>query len=621
MLVQTRDQFERVRTVLMAAKEIAIDTETTGLLPYEGDQVAGISTYCQITGSEYFLAAYFPFRHKPGETLLDSSENLPLDWMREIATVFRRTDIERLWCYNWKFDTTFLLKDGIDLRPHPFHEGAIMAHLRRNHSSHELKDVADEFWPGSSDLEQEMKKLVAKYGGYSAVPPKLMEPYACKDAELHWNVDHYLLDLLEEEYGTELLTQLLDRKYRFLRLVQQIEEAGVGVDRQRCEELSAEAARQMRRLEDEMGFDPGKKAELARRLFGNAPTGLGLLPGPLTKTPSPDFPKGMPSTAQEVLSPHSTIPLVASVLEYRGLVKAKSTWFDGFSGRLERGDGHRLHPSINVTGTLSGRISESEPNLNQIPRDDEAVETQLKRQVKKVFRAGRPGWRLYEFDYSQIELRIAAKYGNATPLLDALRAGEDPHKVTASLIGCTRQTAKHATYTVLYGGQASTLARTVERLEFQTTGKAVSYPVSEAEDILNRFFELYPGMRTVAANSSALIKQRGYIQLWDGQRRRFWRGYSPKYKRMMDNSHAAFNIICQGGASVIMEKSMLLLDEWNINKSWRMVNQVHDSIWMEVQEDFLDGDIEEIKNIMEWPSRDPQWDIPFGVDVKLLSAA
>jgi len=632
MLVQSRDQFERVRTVLMAAKEISIDTETTGLLPYEGDRLCGVSTFCKIEGTDYFLSAYFPFRHRPGESLLDVSENLPMEWLKELGNCFVRSDIEQYWCYNWKFDTTMLLMDGIDIRRSPFHDGSIMAHLLRNWGEHGLKEVADlHIDPESSAEEKKLKELLKEYrkggkkklsqtyGGYSGIPPKLMEPYACMDAELHWNVGHVLLEKLRAEDPKQL--EILQRKYRFVRLLQRIEQYGVGVDRQRCEELSAEAARQMRVLEDQMGFDPGKRLVLVNKLFGSPPEGLGLLPGALSDTPSPGWPHGTPSTSQEILSRYTDVPLVNSVLQYRGLVKAKSTWFDGFTARCDKGPDGRLHPTINPTGTLSGRISESEPNLNQIPRESEEVDVHIKRETKKLFRAGRPRWRLYEFDYSQIELRFAAMYGDATPLLAALRAGQDPHKVTASLINSSRQTAKHATYTVLYGGQASTLARTIERLEFQTTGKIVSYPVEDAQAVLDRFFETYPGMRKVAQQASLLMKRRGYVQLWDGQRRRYWRGYSPKYKRVMDNTHAAFNVICQGGASVVMEESMLRIADQGKGYAYRMVNQVHDSIWVEIVDDFREKWIKEVKYLMEWPSRDKRFVVPFDVDVKLLSVA
>lgn len=327
---------------------------------------------------------------------------------------------------------------------------------------------------------------------------------------------------------------------------------------------------------------------------------------------------------EEFLSKHLDHPLVVSVLEYRGLVKANSTWFRGFIDIASRSKDARLHSTFNGSskqsgkiGTKTGRLNSSNPNVQQIPRHEEELDADITKHVKRLFKPGRQRWGLYEFDYSQIELRLASVYAHADPLLEALRAGADPHSVTAQRIGCSRQAAKHATYTTLYGGGPPRLAETIERLQFITTGQVISYSVEDAKDLLDAFFDLYPGFKTMLGQAAQTIRQRGYVKMWNGRRRHLERWFDPIKQRMVDNGHKAFNSIIQGGASEIIEQSMRSIPRKDY--AYRVVSQVHDSLWIEIVNDYREEWIEELKWYMEWPSRDERFEIPFDVDVKRLA--
>jgi DNA polymerase-1 len=160
------------------------------------------------------------------------------------------------------------------------------------------------------------------------------------------------------------------------------------------------------------------------------------------------------------------------------------------------------------------------------------------------------------------------------------------------------------------------LAGTIERLEFQTTGRVISYPVSDAQQILDAFFGLYPGFREIQARSAQLIRKRGHVLIWNGRRRHYERWFDTELKKLVDNGHKSFNSVIQGGAAEVIKTTMLTLPRKDY--AYRMVSQVHDSLWIEVVNDFREGWIEEIKYHMEWPSRDKRFKIPFPVDVKLL---
>lgn len=630
MLVQTREQFEGVRTALAGASTVVVDTETTGLQPHYGDRLCGVSTWCEIKNGQHTFAleAYFPFRHKPGESLFNVSENLPQEWLKELLQVLDKPD-GLLQFHHAKFDLHMLAYEGFDFHLNPFLCSQVMAWLNLEGESHKLEDLVVKYELDKDALgyKAAMKELVKKSGGtYDKVSPADMEAYACADARN----THLLCDFLIQRLQAQDLWHLVPGEMEFVRRLFEMERAGLGVDLTLCDELSAQAALRMRELEDRIGFDPGKNNELARRLFLAPPVGLGLTPEKLTLTTSVDFPEGIPSLRQEWLAQRKLEhPLIASVMEYKGLVKANSTWFAKFTELTGKAKDGRLHTTFNgssdtaskngvrgKSGTVTGRVNSSGPNFQNFPRHTEDAEDGIQRRVKDLFGPNRQRWGLFEFDYAQVEVRLGAGYANATLMLDAIRAGADPHRVTAERIGCSRQTAKHATYTILYGGAADTLANTIERLEFQTTGKVIEYPVADAEEILRAYFDLYPGFRDVQRQASRAIRDRGFVLIWNGRKRHYEQWWSPERNKKVDNGHKAFNSIIQGGAAEIIKRSMISIPRKDF--AYRMVSQVHDSLWFEITNDYREGYIEEIKYAMEWPSRDPRFKVPFDVDVKMM---
>jgi DNA polymerase-1 len=605
MLVQTREQFEAARSHLALARVVAIDTETTGLWFHQGDRIIGISTYCLFPGdSTYSMCFYFPFRHEPKEMdLFTLSENLDIEWMSELRDVICRQDLTVIF-HNSKFDLKMMRKDGLEINPATIgklYDTMVMAQMVDENSVHSLKGLAElHFGPGARDEERRIKKLVNKLGGWNKTSAKQMAPYACKDAELTYK--------LCEVLGNELVAQDLmplwaSTEEPLLHLLKEMEWTGIEVDFALASQLSEQARRRMRELEDEIGFDPLKLDLLARNLHAPPPEGLGIPYDreKLSKTRTSEFPLGRPEMGEDILQRYEH-PLVDSILEYRGLVKANSTWYFGWMQKAS--PDQRIHPQYNSAdkkekyGTVTGRLSSSYPNIQQMPRSKDSL-------VKKLLLPS-PGHRLIEFDYSQAELRLASCYAEDKAYIEAFNRGVDAHADTAERVGITRQAAKHAAFTVIYGGAAPTLARTIERLEWQEEKRRIHFDDAEAKAILDAYFTLHPNLRKMGYKTKRTAEVQGYIRLWNGKRRHFRRDEPWTYRK-------AFNSLIQGGISQIMVETMLKI---GLDKPYRMALQVHDSIWFEVPIDGEEEHCKEIKTIMEWPS--DKFAVPFPVDMKVM---
>lgn len=602
MLIQTRKQFEAARTALLLADVIAVDTETTGLYFHKGDKIIGISTYCALQGQEdYFLGCYFPWRHSPKTMdLFTLSENLPMEWLQELRPALEREDITLLF-HNAKFDLKMLRQEGINCRA-PFYDTMVMSHMIDENGVHSLKGLGAERWGEDIRTEEKLtKKLVQKKGGWDRTSAEEMRKYAVKDAELTFELWREFLT----ELDSQELTPLWPREEQFVRCLLELEWEGIELDAELAKRLSSQAVARMREIEDELGFDPLRLDVLASKLFLAPPEGLGLPIGPLSNTSSQTWPGGIPSMPEEYLS-QLKHPVVSNVLEYRGLVKANSTWYAGFQQKASSQG--RLHPSYNTAekkekwGTRTTRLSSSYPNIQQMPRNVTDFPARKLLQPPE-------GMTLFEFDYSQIELRLAVcyAYDDVPVMVEALQIGADPHQITADAIGVSRQTAKHAMYTTLYGGGAPTLVETLKRLEWQTTGRLIEVSEEEARAVLVPFHQLHPGFKKKLREAERVARKTGYVKLWTGRRRHFVEQWE---------FHKAFNSVIQGGAAEIMKDTMLSFFRERDSKPYRMALQIHDSLWFEVPVENQDKWCREITETMEWPTS--KFPIPFPVDTKLL---
>ena len=203
---------------------------------------------------------------------------------------------------------------------------------------------------------------------------------------------------------------------------------------------------------------------------------------------------------------------------------------------------------------------------------------------------------LVEFDYSQIEYRLAGTYSEEESIIEAYRSGSDMHQLTADLLGIERYWGKQFNFTVLYGGGKDRLAA------------AFGISVNEAESYLKEYWSKYPKLRRLVYSCTRTAKERNWIRLWDGHRRHFAHEFE---------HHKAFNSLIQGGAAKIVQRAMCDFHKQG-HRPFRMKLQIHDALWFEVPWDFYEDWVEEIKEVMEWPSRVPEFKVPFPVDVKMI---
>lgn len=625
ILVQDRPQFDAAIKVLREARVIAMDTETTGFHVHMGNRLIGISTHCVMPGdTKYVVSFYFPFRHDMNEkqiNLFTLSENLPVEWLQEFTPVFARDDLTLIF-HHAKFDLKMLRADGFDIRHDSvkaIYDTMVMAQMCDENTSHKLDHLAARYnLDKGDDYKVKFRTLVKKAGGYHRTTPLQMGQYACDDAQNTYE----LAEILGNEMVTQDLMRLWKREMTFQFVLLEMEEFGIGVDVQLARKKQSETQARMRVLEDALGFDPGKRDALAHILHGDpAVGGLGLayqLP-PLKKDEkrkvSLEFPDGVPTMDEQALvklkqPPRhpDVISLIDNVLEYRGLVKAYGTWYFGWTQKMSADQ--RIHPSYNTNpdsnkkdsyGTRTTRLSSSFPNIQQMPRDDEVG-------VKLLLKPP-PGFVHVEFDYAQIEYREGACYANDPDLIYQFNNNIDTHQVFADEIGIDRQSAKQAVYTILFGGAGPTLARNIEKQVWLNEKKIIHFPDDRGTDIVNAYYGLHPKVREVAKLAEYNARRHGYVRLWTGRKRHFY-AHEPWTHRK------AFNSVLQGGAAEIIKDTMLQFYA-NGRKPYRMLIQVHDSLWFQIpDDDMFDTHVREIKDIMEWPGR--KFPVPFPVDHKII---
>jgi DNA polymerase-1 len=615
MLVQSREQFDSAVDVLRATPRAAFDTETNGLQVYKGHRLCGVAAYVELQ-QPYSLGIYFPFRHERGTNLFNDSENLPLEWLEELGGVLERTDLTTIW-HGFQFDAKMLRADGIEVKG-PIYDTQTMAKIVDENAKHSLGAVEATYLGTTTKKDTESKHLKPYLKGkkdYSKVPPLDMEPYAINDTRLTQLVWYPLVEALKAQEMWHLWTDHAD----FLRQLVEMEWAGIPVDQDLARSLSDKTEARMRELEDAMGFDPQKRAVLARNLFCAPPEGLGLrIPRRVTSDTSPEFPQGLPGMDEEELlgcmnhdpladqSEQVGNDLISNVLEYRGLVKANSTWYRGF---IQHSDNRgSIHPSYNTIGdrdkygTVTSRLTCSEPNIQQLPRDPE----------RAVYKLLIPDWtdmdfgglihrvcrhRLYVADYSQIEYRLGSVYADEEEVLEMYRIGGDVHQVIANKLGIPRNDprggldGKKANFTLYYGASGDTAA------------KLLKIPKEQGQVIHTEYWQALPKTRKFIYQCTRAAKQRGYIKLWNGRRRHFVNEWE---------FHKAFNSLIQGGAAQIMERSMV--EFFRRKAPYRVAFQIHDALGFMVPDDFREKWLEEIQEIMEWPTA--EFPIAFPIEFK-----
>jgi DNA polymerase-1 len=603
-IVADEGALEDLVTRLSKVPAIALDVETTSQDAMLADLV-GIAVALR-EGEAY----YIPVGHQLGarsmmhDARTGSGRQLPLEEvLTKLQPVFENPSIEKI-THNGKYDLTVLLRHGAQVNGLLFDTMVAAWLLEPSRRGFGLKELA---WAKLGVEMQPITDLIGKGKQQitmAQVPIASVAQYAGADVDMTLR----LARLLEKELRDKVLWDLFeDVEMPLVPVLVEMEMTGVALDKEYLQELSEELQRRILALEREIqelvgyAFNVGSTQQLSDALFIR----LGLSAHGIPKTKSGHY-----STAASVLEKlQGQHPVIELVLEHRHLSKLKSTYADALSSLINPQTG-RVHTSYNQTGTVTGRLSSSNPNLQNIP-----IRTEEGRRIRRAFIA-QEGWRLLAADYSQVELRIMAHISGDEGLLAAFRRGEDIHASTAATIFEVpldqvtremRRVAKMINFGLSYGMSGYGLA--------QRTGLSQE----EADRFIESYFANYPKVKVYMEQTKREASQQGYVETLL-HRRRYFPELLSKGKAHASVRRAAereaINMPIQGTAADIIKLAMIRLHRALKERGLksRMILQVHDELVLEVPEAEMDDVIPIVREAMEGAF---QLAIPLKVDLKV----
>lgn len=564
--ILTEDAFADWLQRLSQAKLFAFDTETTSVDAQQA-RLVGIS-FAVAEGE----AAYVPLAHSYMGVPKQLNEKNVLDALRPLL---ENPTISKV-CQNGKYDINVLARYGIAVQGLRFDTMLESYVLNSTATRHNMDSLAQRYLNRSTILFEEVAGKGAKQLTFDQVDLSVAGPYAAEDAEITLCLHNRLIKELEEIPA--LLDVLANIEMPLLPVLARIERCGALVDAHLLGLQSLELAEKLTELER-------KTFEIAGEAFNLAsPKQLGVvlyeklgLPV-LAKTA-----KGQPSTAEAVLSElaEQGHELPVLLMEYRSLSKLKSTYTDRLPEQINPLTG-RIHTSYHQAVTATGRLSSSDPNLQNIP-----IRTAEGRRIRQAFIAP-AGYKLLAADYSQIELRIMAHLAQDPGLLDAFRNDRDVHKATASeVFGVElkdvttdqRRSAKAINFGLIYGMSAHGLA------------KQIGCDRSQAQIYMDRYFARYPGVLDYMERTRKQASEQGYVETLFG-RRLYLPDINAKNAAIRKGAErTAINAPMQGSAADIIKRAMITVDNWLVESGLdaRVILQVHDELVLEVREDQVDA--------------------------------
>ena len=562
---------------------VAFDTETTSLDPMQAD-LCGFSLAIR-PGH----AAYVPVGHKNGEDdLLGGGlvENqIPIrDALAAIKPLMEDPSVLKI-AQNLKYDLVVMQRHGIDVVS--YDDTMLISYvLDAGTSGGHGMDALSEKWLGHKPIAfKEVAGSGKSFIGFHQVPLDKATCYAAEDAD----VTLRLWLVLKPRLAAKGLVSVYERLERpLVPVLARMEQRGISVDRQILSRLSGELAQGAAGLEDEIyelageRFTIGSPKQLGDILFGR----MGLPGATKTKT-------GQWTTSARVLEDLAAEghALPRKIVDWRQLTKLKSTYTDALPGFIHP-ETKRVHTSYSLASTTTGRLSSSDPNLQNIP-----VRTAEGRRIRTAFIA-EPGNRLISADYSQIELRVLADVADIPQLKQAFAEGADIHAITASeMFGVpvegmpseVRRRAKAINFGIIYGISAFGLAN------------QLSIPREEAGAYIKKYFERFPGIRDYIETTKAYARENGYVETVFGRRIHYPEIRSPNPSVRAFNERASINARLQGTAADIIRRAMVRMEGAlaDAGLSARMLLQVHDELIFETAEQEVDATIPVVRQVME----------------------
>ena len=568
-LIDNHEQLREWTTAIRSAGAFAFDTETTGL-DCLSDRIVGMALSLPDGRN-----GYIPCAHLNAERQIHLTEALQL-----LQPVFTDTRL-RMVGQNLKFDLQMLSSAGVE--PACAIEDTMLQSYVLNPSAgrHDLTSLAGR-WLGYQPIE--LTSLLGKgkrMATFDTLDPTKAADYAGEDAWLAWQLSENMRPQLEATGRLAVVYE--EMELPLVGVLARMETRGFLIDPDMLRNYGEELGSRMLEL-------TRKAHQLAGRAFNlDSPRQLGeVLFNSLGLAPTRKTPKGEASTAEEVLHQLADAhPLPALMLDYRRLQKLKSTYTDALVEQVHATSG-RVHSSFHQAVTATGRLSSSNPNLQNLP-----VKTEEGRRIRQAFIAP-PGKRLVSADYSQIELRIMAHLSEDPGLLSAFAAGADIHAATAAEIFAAgsevtseqRRAAKAINFGLMYGMSAYGLARNL------------GISNAEAKGYIDHYFARYPRVQAFMQATREQVKADGYVETMFGRRLHLPGVHSKNAMQRAGAERAAINAPMQGSAADLIKKAMIEADRRWRDNDCALLLQVHDELVFEVAEDEVEDFSKELRNLM-----------------------
>ncbi|MFW1973646.1 DNA polymerase I [Acinetobacter bereziniae] len=569
--VLSQDVWDKVFQRLSTAKRFAIDTETTSL-DYRVAEMVGFSL-----AFDAHDAYYIPLAH--------DYEGAPEQLNREtiiqqIKPILEDPNIEKIG-HHLKYDAHIFENHGIHLQGWFFDTMLASYVLNSVATRHGMDDVARVYLSHLTTTFEQVAGKGAKQKTFNQIDIETAGHYAAEDA----HVTYRLYEVLERKLKEipELSGILHNIEMPVASVLTSMEENGIELDLKFLDQLSVDFANTIQNLENQIieiageSFNVGSPKQVGEVLFDK----LGLKGGKKTAT-------GQYSTSEAVLEKIDH-PITQLIIEYRGLTKLRSTYTEALVKQANN-DTHRVHTSYHQALTATGRLSSTDPNLQNIP-----IREEIGRQIRKAFIAPK-GRVLLAADYSQIELRLMAHFSQDEALVDAFKNGQDVHRRTASeVLGVAlenvtsdqRRQAKAVNFGLLYGMSEFGLIR------------QLGFTREESQNYIKQYFHRYPGIYEYMQRTRQVALEQGFVETITGRRL-----YTPDIdaRNMMVRKgaeRAAINAPLQGSAAEIIKMAMIEVDKILPKDQAKLLLQVHDELVFEVDEAVADQVAEQIKDIMQ----------------------
>ncbi len=590
-LIQTDKDLNQFLNKLKNQKEFAFDTETNSLNPLKA-KLLGIS-FCWQTGKAYYL----PIAEIKGEGLFEDIK-IKKSWLKKLTPIFSNKKIKKIG-HNLKFDTEILLNHGLEVK-NLFFDTMIASYLLNPGSrTHGLDNLA------FTELGHQMITFAEitnnKNLPISQVPLQKLADYSCEDADYTYRLYIILQAKLAQEGFMELFSKI---EMPLIPVLIDMEQNGVKIDDKFLKDLAQKVNKKIKKISDKIYKLAGQefniaspiqlkeilfdKLQISTKGIGRTKTGFSTAAGELEKL------KGR----------HKIIDLIS---QYRELTKLKSTYIDSLP-KLINQQTKRVHTSFNQTVTATGRLSSSDPNLQNIP-----IKTELGREIRKAFIAEK-GYQLLAADYSQIELRMIASLADDRKMINAFKQGKDIHTITAAQIHNVkpeevdkelRRSAKEINFGIMYGmGPRGVSLRT-------------GIPLEKAKKFIAKYFQAFPKIKEYIEETKDFAYKNGYVETIFGRRR-----YLPDIQSGVPHIAAsaermAINMPIQGAAADLIKMAMIKIHDKlpKISSKTKMVLQVHDELIFEVPNKDLPKVSKFVKKEME--NVDHQFKCPIKVEAEI----